>query len=33
VLSNDLDKIGAGKAQYTLCCDDATGGVVDDLIA
>ena len=22
-----------GKAQYTLCCDDATGGVVDDLIA
>ena len=22
-----------GQAQYTLCCDDATGGVVDDLIA
>jgi aminomethyltransferase len=21
-----------GKAQYTLCCDDASGGVVDDLI-
>ena len=20
------------QAQYTLCCDDATGGVVDDLI-
>jgi aminomethyltransferase len=31
-LCNDLDRIGAGKAQYTLCCDDATGGVVDDLI-
>src|SRR5690606_39781394 len=23
----------SGGAQYTLCCDDATGGVVDDLIA
>ncbi|WP_134741552.1 glycine cleavage system aminomethyltransferase GcvT [Nocardioides sp. 503] len=32
-LSNDLAKIGPGQAQYTLCCDDATGGVVDDLIA
>ena len=32
-LSNDLGRIGPGKAQYTLCCDDATGGVVDDLIA
>ena len=32
-LSNDLRKIGPGQAQYTLCCDDATGGVVDDLIA
>jgi aminomethyltransferase len=32
-LSNDLDKIKAGQAQYTLCCDDTTGGVVDDLIA
>ena len=31
-LSNDLGKIGPGKAQYTLCCDDATGGIVDDLI-
>jgi len=31
-LSNALDKIEPGKAQYTLCCDDATGGVVDDLI-
>lgn len=33
VLSNDLDRIAPGAAQYTLCCDDATGGVVDDLIA
>ena len=32
-LSNDLAKIEPGKAQYTLCCDDATGGIVDDLIA
>lgn len=32
-LSNDLHKITPGKAQYTLCCDDATGGIVDDLIA
>jgi aminomethyltransferase len=32
-LSNDLDRITAGQAQYTLCCDDASGGVVDDLIA
>ena len=32
-LSNDLRKIRPGKAQYTLCCDAATGGVVDDLIA
>jgi aminomethyltransferase len=32
-LTNDLDRIGPGRAQYTLCCDDATGGVVDDLIA
>lgn len=31
-LTNDLRKIGPGQAQYTLCCDDATGGVVDDLI-
>ncbi|PRZ41342.1 aminomethyltransferase [Antricoccus suffuscus] len=31
-LSNDLERICAGQAQYTLCCDDATGGVVDDLI-
>jgi aminomethyltransferase len=32
-LSNDLGRIVPGKAQYTLCCDDASGGVVDDLIA
>jgi aminomethyltransferase len=31
-LTNDLRKIGPGQAQYTLCCDEATGGVVDDLI-
>jgi aminomethyltransferase len=31
-LSNDLDRIEPGKAQYTLCCDPS-GGVVDDLIA
>jgi aminomethyltransferase len=32
-LTNDLARIAPGKAQYTLCCDDASGGVVDDLIA
>jgi hypothetical protein len=31
-LTNDLDRIAPGHAQYTLCCDE-TGGVVDDLIA
>ncbi|WP_426560994.1 glycine cleavage system aminomethyltransferase GcvT [Angustibacter sp. McL0619] len=31
-LTNDLERIEPGKAQYTLCCD-ASGGVVDDLIA
>jgi aminomethyltransferase len=31
-LTNDLSRIGAGQAQYTLVCDDETGGVVDDLI-
>jgi aminomethyltransferase len=31
-LTNDLGRIEPGQAQYTLCCDDATGGVVDDLI-
>jgi aminomethyltransferase len=32
-LTNDLGKIEPGKAQYTLCCDPETGGVVDDMIA
>lgn len=31
-LTNDLRRIGAGQAQYTLCCDE-DGGTVDDLIA
>jgi aminomethyltransferase len=31
-LTNDLDRIEPGQAQYTLCCDEH-GGVVDDLIA
>jgi aminomethyltransferase len=31
-LTADLDRIGPGQAQYTLCCTDS-GGVVDDLIA
>ena len=30
-LTNDLRRIGPGKAQYTLCCTDS-GGVIDDLI-
>lgn len=30
--TNDLGRIAPGKAQYTLCCDEETGGVVDDLI-
>lgn len=32
-LTNDLGKIAPGKAQYTLCCDRETGGVLDDMIA
>jgi len=32
-LTNDLARIQPGSAQYTLCCDDASGGVVDDLLA
>ena len=32
-LSNDLRRVGTGKAQYTLCLDPESGGVVDDLIA
>jgi aminomethyltransferase len=31
-LTNDLDRIAPGQAQYTMCCNPA-GGVVDDLIA
>ncbi|WP_068398578.1 glycine cleavage system aminomethyltransferase GcvT [Kribbia dieselivorans] len=31
-LTNDLRRITAGQAQYTLCCTE-DGGVVDDLIA
>jgi aminomethyltransferase len=31
-LTNDLNRIGPRKAQYTLCCTE-NGGVVDDLIA
>ncbi|AKS33593.1 glycine cleavage system aminomethyltransferase GcvT [Mycolicibacterium goodii] len=31
-LTNDLTRIGPGKAQYTLCCTES-GGVIDDLIA
>ncbi len=34
-LTNDLRRIGPGKAQYTLCCKEVGGvaGVIDDLIA
>src|SRR5512133_4105834 len=32
LLSNDLDRIGTGQAQYTLLTNDQ-GGIVDDLIA
>ncbi|GFG91262.1 aminomethyltransferase [Mycobacterium bourgelatii] len=31
-LTNDLRRIGPGKAQYTLCCNES-GGTIDDLIA
>lgn len=31
-LTNDLNRIEPGKAQYTLCCTES-GGVIDDLIA
>ena len=33
LLTNDLTRIVDGQAQYTMLCDDASGGVVDDLIA
>ena len=32
-LSNDLGRIAPGQAQYTLCIDEESGGIVDDLIA
>jgi len=32
ILTNDLNKISDGMAQYTMLCNDA-GGVIDDLIA
>ncbi len=32
VLTNDLAKISDGQAQYTMLCDEKSGGVVDDLI-
>src|SRR5438270_13861177 len=32
LLSNGLDRIGPGEAQYTLLTNE-TGGIVDDLIA
>ncbi|MGO9031019.1 glycine cleavage system aminomethyltransferase GcvT [Mycobacterium sp.] len=31
-LTNDLNRIEPGKAQYTLCCNES-GGAIDDLIA
>lgn len=30
-LSNDLHRIGPGKAQYSLVVDDETGGIIDDV--
>ena len=31
VVTNDLDRIGPGQAQYSMLCNDA-GGIIDDLI-
>lgn len=31
-LTNDLDKVAPGRAQYTHLCDDADGSVLDDII-
>lgn len=31
-LTGDLSRVRSGQALYSLCCEDATGGVVDDLI-
>ena len=33
IFTNDLKRINDGQAQYTLICDDSSGGVIDDLIA
>ncbi len=33
IFTNDLSKISDGQAQYTLICDENSGGVIDDLIA
>ena len=33
IFTNDLHRINNGEAQYTLICDVASGGVLDDLIA
>ena len=32
-LSNDLARIGPGRAQYTLCLDAETGGIIDDIFS
>ena len=32
-LTNDLNRITDGQAQYSMLCDELSGGVVDDLIA
>lgn len=32
LVTNDLRKISDGEAQYTMICEDATGGVIDDLL-
>ncbi len=32
LITNDLTKIADGQAQYTMLCDDKSGGVIDDLI-
>lgn len=32
IFTNDLKKISDGQAQYTLLCQDDSGGVIDDLI-
>jgi aminomethyltransferase len=31
-LTNDLNRISDGQAQYTMICEDQSGGVIDDLI-